>query len=196
MKTYKILRFGMMKYTRRGVRLGMALTFDCTLKCSYCTVNMPLGRLPNMKPKPLRELQKFINDFPYRIREIKLSGGSPELHPDFVEFTNWLLDKGLFVQIFTNLTLPLTLMRLKRTYRLMFISTYHHQYDQNEYEYIYNFLSEWYRINVEEIGVKKLSFSRVKGFIGNEEMKKNTEMIRVSPDLRMFNTCYDVYANG
>ena len=64
--------------------------------------------------------------FPYKIREIKLTGGAPELHPDFLEFTNWLLHEGYYILVFTNLMRPDILLKLKRTPRLMFIASYHH----------------------------------------------------------------------
>jgi len=213
-KLHNILRYGLMKRFKRGVRISIALTFKCNLKCPYCVVEMPTGKLPVAKESTLDELKHFITSFPYKLREIKLTGGSPELHPGFVEFANWLLDEGYFVTIFTNLLHYSKLSQLKRTYRLMFISTYHHSADPKKYLLNYIDLCRIYRIRVEEIadapysdlwhedlklvmktGVKLLPYSHLKNLIGEKEMRENKVMLRVSPDLQIFSTCYNVYVN-
>lgn len=214
MKLYKIFRYGIMKRFRRGVRLSMALTFNCNLRCPYCVTEVPTGHIPDMKESTLDELKHFVNHFPYRIRELKLTGGSPELHPNFVEFANWLLDKGIFLQIFTNLMHPQKLNQLKKTYRLMFISTYHHTSNPDMYRANYDRLNG-YRIRVEEIadgpyfdswhvrlkelmpsGVKYFSFSHLKPLLTEKEMRENKVMLRVSPDLQIFTSCYGLYERG
>lgn len=204
MKLYNIFRFGLMKYTRKGVRLSIALTFRCNLRCPYCVVDKPQGKTPKVKESTLDELKYFVkHKFPYKIREIKLTGGSPELHPDFVEFTNWLLDEGYFVMIFTNLVKPGVLMELKRTYRLMFIASYHHTKDWEsmpawQYTNYYYIIKKHYRIIVEEVGntpdCKWLSYSKLKREIGEKEMKSNYVMLRVPPDLKEGHwNCWGVY---
>lgn len=203
MKIYKILRYGLMKRIRRGVRISIALTFKCYLKCPYCVVDKPTGKTPQTKESTLSELIHFVkNQFPYRLREVKLTGGSPELHPEFVNFTNWLLSEGYFVQIYTNLVNPKILMKLKRTFRLMFIASYHHTKEwrsmsPEQYTKNYNIVKKHYRVVVEEIGTDKtdklLPYSKFKNFIYEDDMIRNKAMIRVSPDLKIYCNCYDIY---
>ena len=205
MKTYNIHRYGIMKRFKKGVRLSMALTFRCNLKCPYCVVDKPLGHTPKVKESTFKELTNFVkNRFPYKIREIKLTGGAPELHKDFVKFANWILDQGYFLIIFTNLKRPDILMQLKKSRKLMFIASYHHSkahdyISMSKELYIRNYilLKNNYRIVVDEIGNspedKWLEFSRIKPFLTNEEMIANNAMIRVAPDLRMYCNCWDVY---
>jgi len=193
MKNFNIFRYGIMKYTRKGIRLSISLTYRCNLKCSYCSINFPNDAPPECKESTLKELKEFVLKFPLRIREIQLSGGSPEMHPDFVEFTNWLLDKGYFVQVVTNLTHFNKLIRLKRTFRLMLCSTFHHCYNKNNFISIYFSIRHFYRVIVEEIGDRQLTFSKVKAYIKPEDMVENIKMLRVSPDLKIYCNCYDLY---
>jgi len=208
MKWFKILRYGLMKRFKRGVRISMALTFRCNLHCPYCVVDKPTGATPKVKESTFEELTNFIkNRFPYRIREIKLTGGSPELHKDFVKLANWILDEGYFLIVFTNLMRPDILRQIKPSRKLMFIASYHHAKEYNfvsipveKYTENYNMIKKDYRIIVEEIGDCKedkwLPFSRQKNFLTEKEMQENKAMIRVNPDLRMYCNCWDVYENN
>ena len=208
MKTYNILRYGLMKRLRifKPLRLSIALTMKCNLRCPYCSVEMAQGKIPKYKESTLDELKHFVKvRFPYRkfLNEIKLTGGSPELHPNFLEFTNWLLDEGYFIMIFTNLMRPDILMKLKRTYRLMFVASYHHTKDwesmsKEQYISYYNLIKRYYRIIVDEVGDepedKWLPFSRLKAELTDEDMKANYVMLRVPPDLSAgYWNCWDVY---
>ena len=127
MKKYQILRYGLLRRLRRGVRLSIALTYRCNLNCSYCSTKIATGKTPVAKESTLAELQEFITKFPYPIQEIRLTGVAPELHKYFVSFVNWSLDKGIFVQVVTNLLFDDELRKLNQTSRLMLCATYHHK---------------------------------------------------------------------
>ena len=198
MKNFNIFRYGIMKYTRRGVRLSMVLTYRCNLKCDYpCSMLLPTGKWPKAKESTFQELKQFIKEFPYKVREIQISGGSPELHPSFVEFTNWLLDQGYFVQIMTNLLFLKKLSQIKRTYRVMFCCTYHHSSSLKIWMRNYDYLNKYYRITTDELGERltpqRVKLRIVKNYLDCRGLRDNSLMIRVAPDLTMYNTCYGVY---
>jgi len=185
-----------MKRFRRGVPLSLALTFRCTLDCNYCTTKMPTGKFPVSKEATFDEWKQFIEMFPYRIREIHITGGSPELHREFENIVNWLLSKGIFVQVFTNLNRADKLLLLKRTPRLMLLSTYHHSDALERFKVRYALLSKYYRINIDEINDGNGQFiliSRFKELCTMKELKDNNKMLRVSPDCTIFNSCYNLY---
>jgi organic radical activating enzyme len=143
------------------------------------------------------DIMEFVNKFPYPIKEVLLTGGSPELHPDFIKIVEDLLKRGYFVMIFSNLLLVETLIKLPQSRRLLITASYHHtdkweSISVPEYTANYFLLSNDYRINVEEIGERRLSYSKVKSFTDEKRLKENNKMIRVSPDLQMYCTCYDM----
>jgi len=170
------------------------------LKCPYCSINIPNNAKPKCKESTLGELKEFVINFPLKIRENQLSGGSPEMHPDFVEYTNWLLNQGYYIQVVTNLTFPLIHNKLKKTRRLMLCSTYHHCYKSFCFIKNYELLKKDYRVIVEEIGErpedKHLSISKLKAYIKPKDMVDNIRMLRVAPDLKIYRNCYDLYKNA
>jgi len=200
MKNFQIFRYGIIKYTRRGVRLSITLTYRCNLDCWYCTMKKPTGKVPECKESTFEELKQFMKEFPYPVREVQVTGGAPELHPDFVRFTNWLLEQGYFVQIMTNLLFLFELGHLRITPRLMLCCTYHHDSSLKKWIRNYDLLSKSYRIATDEIrdNKKRLTPKRVKLRVfkkleDNDYLRGNNIMIRVAPDLSMYNTCYGLY---
>jgi len=182
-----ILRYGLMKRFKRGVPISVCLTYDCNLKCPYC-INGDVSS----KTFGFEDWVKFFNKFPYKIREVLVSGGTAELHPDFIKIMKWLLNKGYFVQLYTNLVKIDILRQLPKTHRLIIISTYHHVVRPEIYSENYKELSKSYRIISTEIGEGVFSYSRVKPFSTLKDEKDEYPMIRVAPDFRMFCNCYDL----
>jgi len=197
MKIIKMfLRYGIMKRFKGGIKLCLVLTFKCNLKCPYCTVDIPIGERPDIKEKSIDEWKNFIKTFPLKIREFRITGGSPEMYPYFSELINWLLDQGYFVMVYTNLLHLNKLQQLRKTYRLFLGSTYHHCSSQKQFDKNYQILKQDYRITVEEIKdhiSKCLPYSKLKNIIvDKDEMKENKEIIRVRPDLTMVTNCYEI----
>lgn len=189
MKSFDIFRYGLMKHLKRGITIDILLTWRCINDCNYCGTKTCTGKVPEVREEAnLRELKYFVQTFTLRVREIKITGGSPELHPDFVEFINWLLDKGFYVQIFTNLLFLEKLSRLRHTRRLMFCATFHHDNNQKLWLSNYNKLKKHYRILVEEIGEGWLSFSKVKPYQTLQFMIDNNTLLRVDPKLDIYTT--------
>ena len=194
-----VFRYGIMKRLKRGVRISISLTFRCNLQCPYCSLRIPLGKMPTSKESSLSYIKEKILDFPYRIREISITGGAAELHPDFIELVNWLLNKGYYVNVFTNLVLYNKLKQLPQSRKLLFTASYHHTKDWEqcsveEYIKTYKEIRKKYRINVEEIEERRLSFSRVKRMTKTEEdLGTGQKVIRFAPDMTMKRKCVDLH---
>ena len=161
-----LLRFGLMRRLRRGHRFSMSLTYRCNLSCPYCTMKMPTGKVPTKyKESTLEQYKEFIDKWPYRIQEISITGGSPELHTDFVKIVEYILSKGIYVSIFTNLMRPNILELLPKSRRLIFNASYHHCGQSiSEYTRTYNRLRKKYRVVVHEIGKRYLPYSTLSQF--------------------------------
>jgi len=189
MKYFDIFRYGLMKYFKRGITIDILLTWRCMLNCDYCATKTCTGEVPEARGEAnLKELKYFVQTFTFKVREIKITGGSPELHPDFVEFINWLLDKGFYVQIFTNLLFYKELSQIKQSRRVMFNATYHHHCNKKLWFDNYNKLKKHYRILVEEIDSGELSFSKVKPFQTLQFMIDSNKILRIDPKLDMYTT--------
>lgn len=119
----KILRFGLMKRFRSGIRVHFILTFACNFDCYYCTWRGG-GGYPKSDIMRFDKWKEIIDNFPLKIQEVTLTGGEPMLHPDFVQIVKYLLSKGIYVSIWTNLSL-LTGLELPKTHRLRFDASRH-----------------------------------------------------------------------
>ena len=79
---------------------NLVLTTACSLSCDYCFTR---GVWPPGAPRELMSLHTFEGalDFLERsgIREARLLGGEPTLHPDFPQLARSALDRGFRLQI-------------------------------------------------------------------------------------------------
>ena len=191
---YWIFRYGILKRLKRGIRISIVPSWKCNLKCDYCILKTS-GKLKypqnSQKIKYIDYWKEYIKTFPMKIREITLAGGEPSLLPYFAEFTNWLLLQGYFVVIFTNLTNK-NIMRISPSVRLLIIATCHSCYDIKKFIDNYKAVSQKYRINVIEIGNRRLSFSIKKPLSHEKEakvIKKN--YLKVGPNGIIYRNCFD-----
>lgn len=192
LKSFKILRYGLMKRLKRGKAIGALLTYDCCLDCSYCTNKMVQGYVPDYVLHNGREWIYTIKK-QKGIREVLISGGSPELHPDFVDIVTKLLLLGYFVQVYSNLIMLGTLQLLPETHRLMIVATYHRSCNPKLFSVHYDTLKTKYRVIVDEIAVQRFPYSRVKPFQTIQDLKDDNKIKRISPNLNIFDSCYDLY---
>lgn len=191
-----LIPYGLRKRFKRGITITMILTYKCNLDCFYCTNKLPTGKRPKAKESTIDQLKIFINTFPYKIREVHISGGSPELHPNFNGFVNWLLEEKYFVKVFTNLNKHHLLYGLKWSNRLMLVATFHHSDNYNRFNKVYKVLKKVMRVELEEIqdGEPQYYFeSRFKPLETAEILKQDNKMIRVSPDLKLYTNCYELF---
>ena len=194
----KLFRFGLMKRFKRGVLLTIYPSFKCTHNCSYCMLKLD-NVYPSSKTLPLSNWKKFLENYDKTqrqvggIREVFLSGGEPTILPYFKELLEWMLfEKKWYVTVFSNLSNK-NLLKIKPSLRLRIVASYHHeQIDRILWEDNYFTINKVHRVDAEELGFGLLSYSKVKSFLKEEEIKNLVEYIRISPDLSIYMSCYEI----
>ena len=145
---------------RRGVSIDIYPSFLCNLSCCYCALKIPNGKYPDRGYEmSLQEWKDFINNFPVKIKEVCITGGEPGLWKGIAELTNWLLDEGYHVKIFSNLTVIAKFLEIKPSYRFIISATFHHGQNSYNFSQKYKVLSKLFRIDVYEFGGRVLDFS-------------------------------------
>ena len=140
----------------------------------------------------LEKLKDIIIDFPFRISEVKLTGGEPLLNKELPGMVNWLLDQGIFVTVFSNLTKSEIFLQIKQTYRFRIAASYHSCFDSNKFIKNYDYLKNYHRIDIEEIGKKTLSISKLKKFCTIADTRERmSKYLRIGIDGLIFTSCYD-----
>lgn len=94
-------------YPLEGV-VSWNMNTTCNYRCSYCT-----QRFKENRKQWARDLPRFIRAFT-RLPgdwEIKLSGGEPFRHPNFLEAVEALAEGGMRVSVVTNLSVSLDVLR-------------------------------------------------------------------------------------
>lgn len=182
-----------MRRLKRGRRICINLTYKCSLDCDYCAEKMVQGKIPAFSIHSGREWIEFIEKLP-NVKEVLLSGGVPEYHPDFIFIVETLLVRQYFVMIYTNLVLYDKLNKLPKSNRLLIAATYHRAFNIKLFDNNYQRLKKKYRVHVDEIGIKLLPYSKLKPFIkNNEELKTDKSTPRISPNMNIYTNCYDLY---
>ena len=190
----KILRFGMTKRLRRGGRVTIFPSYKCNFDCWYCTLKVD-GVFPVNETLPLEKWQYFLTKFDEAtrdnngIREVILTGGEPTLLPYFTELVNWILFiKKWHLTMFTNLTTN-KLLEIKPSLRLRVCATFHHGDNLQRFDTMYKTINAVHRVDVEEIDVKCLPYSRVKPYLTLDEILYDATSLRVSPSQTIHLTC-------
>ncbi len=173
---------------KRGITIQISLLYECNLKCTYCSLEMPTGKRPKAKRVGLDEWKQFIKNFPQKIKEVYVSGGEPTLVKYLPELVNWLIGEGYHVILFTDLFNPDLILKIKKSYKFKIQSTYHHSDSISRFDNAVKKL-KGYKLEVDEIGSQLLPYSKVKPFIDVEVLKDDE--FRVSPDLQVFKGCYN-----
>lgn len=77
-----------------------AIGYKCNHRCLFCP--REYSDFDEMMPLDLLKanVDKLINES--GIKSITVSGGEPTMHPDFLEFMDYLMKKNLFVVLLTN----------------------------------------------------------------------------------------------
>lgn len=186
---YKILRWGLLRNLKRGVDLVISPTYNCTLDCSYCDQKDLNGNLQiYRKERPVEDWINYIDKFPYRVRSVTISGGEPTIYPGFIELVNQLLEKGIFVFIFTNLTNN-RLLKIRPTYKLKIKATYHDCFSLQVFKKHLDRLKD-YNVVLREMRTNYFKDSEKWRFFSDEELKE-LRALQMSPDMRLYTTCYD-----
>ena len=121
----------------------MVLTTRCNLKCEdYCPMFKVNGERPVYDECSVDEWKTFIENYPNHIEEVFLSGGETSLYPNVSELVNWMVSKGIYVCIFSNLWKPEAFLGLKKSYRLVLYPTYHVLDSPVRFDHAYRMLKD------------------------------------------------------
>ncbi len=82
--------------------LQVNLGFKCNLRCTHCHLECGPQRTEMMDSETMSHILRTANES--RPELVDITGGSPELHPDFQKFVKTLRKNGHTVQVRTNLT--------------------------------------------------------------------------------------------
>lgn len=74
----------------------------CNLACRHCHLECSPGRTEMMPWSCMEAILRIVRESTYRL--VDITGGSPELHPDFQRLITALRDMGQEVQVRTNFT--------------------------------------------------------------------------------------------
>jgi hypothetical protein len=105
-----------------------------------------------------------------------------------VPLVNWLLSKGIYVSLYTNLSTKRGL-ELKKSLKLRLVITYHHHVDTNKFLVNYHtYKKAGYRMILEEIGHRNLEVTdRVKPYEPVENGTGGmTDRFTMAPDGTIF----------
>jgi len=133
----------------------------------------------------LKEWKERLDRIPYKVKEVVVSGGEPLIYRDIAELVNYMLDKKWLVSIATNMTV-LRGMRIKRSWRLNFHVTYHHDYPLEQFLANYeSYKSHFHRVKLFEIGTSLLRMSRTKPLIIDNK-GRDKELVLYGPDGKLY----------
>lgn len=151
-----ILRYGLLKRLKDGMRIKIRPTYRCTLDCAYCANRVIDGTRPVCKEEiRLADWQRIITHHPRKVREVVISGGEPMCYSEFVPLVDWLTSEGYFVTVFTNLTLTRGL-QMKPSYKIRLAATCHRSCDLRQWKQHLLLYRNWFRVDVEEVDTRMI----------------------------------------
>lgn len=180
------------KRMHKGMSIVIIPSYKCNFDCPYCIRDvMGIESKPDLGMDKWKEFLKDL-DFNLRcggskIKEIILSGGEPSLLPYFVELSDWILDKGWFLTIYTNLSNVRTL-KIKKNRKLLVIGSYHaSEIKADIFKLRWNKVEKTHRVRAIEIGSSELE-----GAIHKEARKEKFKTLyeatlTVDADFKMYN---------
>lgn len=175
---YKTLKF------KRGLSIELFLTYRCNLDCPYCNLKLAGGKIYS-EESTLTEWQEFIENFPVRLKEVRLCGGEAIFYPEIVPLVKWLLSRGLHVKILTNLEEIDTLLEIPRHRRFTVSATFHKGNGVKAFYQSYQRVRRQHRITVTEIGTRTFDFSHINPLQRTIDETQHDEF-RVAPDRTIF----------
>jgi MoaA/NifB/PqqE/SkfB family radical SAM enzyme len=153
------------------------------------------GHRPKVREVGFNAWIRWFERFPYKIKEVYVSGGEPTLHKDFVRIVNYLLWKGYYVCVFTNLLKVDKILQIKPCARLAISATYHHKWPVENFNSNYLKIKDKYNVWVNEVEDKKLPYSKKIHQYTPEDIGQDLFIkvgLRVSPDLYINTNCYEL----
>ena len=168
---------------RQGKILRIKPTTKCNLNCSYCTVNKAHGKAPKFEEKPYFYWQDEIY-YNHKPRILVISGGEPGLYEGIYSLINMVVPKRIPIQIITNLTVIDKFMMIQKSWRVIFLATYHPSADRDLFMNNYRELSKKFHITVREIQYIPGSSTKL---IMDEQSDAPMEIY--APDGTLHNSC-------
>ena len=89
---------------------NLLITNDCPRNCTFCFAKSRLGKAEGGSPAITisRENLRYVMDFQERSNDknLRLLGGEPTRHPEFIEIVKEGLSRGFHLHIFSNAMMP------------------------------------------------------------------------------------------
>lgn len=193
----KKIRWELAKKLRGGSIFFFKPTMVCNLKCPYCAVNKAHGRQPRYKEQSIDFWKYMLKD--RDLNHVTISGGEPALYGDLPELVNWMAANKMLVLIFTNLSNVEPFLKIKKSWRVMFYSTYHDVLPLDRYLKNYEKLSKKFHVSVRELRPasdlkpKYIPWAKVKP-ISHDQDEAYVEIY--APDGRLFYSCSELDRAG
>jgi len=191
------------RWFHKGTELAVVLTGKCNLHCDYCPMFLTDKKYPKYKDATLEEWKDYFEKYPEWLSQIFLTGGETSLVPYIAELTNWLVDRGHHVIIFSNLKKPEAFYPIKKSFRFILIPTFHPTDNKKRFTEAYNKLKQntKFRIRVQEMEEKHtLDFSVHKDKFSDTWWYRENFLYHVAPDApktgRIFFGCNRAYLDG
>jgi len=187
----------------KGTDLAVVLTTRCNLHCNYCPMFFYDDKYPKYGESTLAEWKEFFEYFPDWISQIYLTGGETSTVSYIAELTNWLVNRGHHVIIFSNLLKPEAFYNIKKSYRFILYPTFHHTDKRERYEGAYNKLklnTKFKIVSQEMVDKHTFKFSKHKKLFTPEWFEKFNKLYHVAPDgpktHQLYLGCVRLYKDG
>jgi len=193
-----MVRYGIRRRLKTGIRVRIRPTLKCSLDCYYCGNKMGF-----LKERPIEkftitglEWLKLIDKVPWKIKEVWISGGEPSIYPDIIPLIKGLLKRNYLVTIFSNLT-NTKLAELPKSDLIRIEATFHSRAGHSKDNFLKNYWRIKNRVDVVEIDDNQLSFSESKPWNCDIEDAKRIRKhsIYISPEGRIHFCAYDETMN-
>jgi organic radical activating enzyme len=175
-----------------GISLSLAINWKCNMNCDYCINTLVAGKLHN-KTTTLNKWIKYIEEFPIKIKQVSITGGEPTLYKDVDKLVNYLLSKQINVVMYSNLYAISAIDRINKSNRFKIYTTYHKGMPVLFLTKL-NVLRTKHLIICKEFNQLEESTegSQKHDILGIEHSKRKVKnWLFVSPDLKLFTSCYD-----
>ncbi len=86
-------------HTRFPRRIYFQITRNCNLHCDYCFIKAEKGA-PDVPTPAIMDIAEFMGQ--NGLMEVRLTGGEPTTHPDFLDVMHKFKDEGVYVSLATN----------------------------------------------------------------------------------------------
>ena len=186
-----LLSYWKLRHLKSGITICVTPSYRCNQNCSYCIVKNGGPKFPKDKCiKSAIEWLDYVDNFPEKVGEVIISGGEPTLYYDLIELVNGLLKRGLFVNVYSNLTNPTPFESIIKTRRFLITATYH-KGQIEEYTFEQNALQIKHELKINEFISRKLKKSHLIRFWTNDEVKNIISCLRIGTDGTIFTNCFD-----